>query len=397
MPTYGFGHGAFGHGRFGNGPEGTPPALPEAAVDDPNTLGFGEYDAVIYDRGGSNGIGAVTQVSSLRWTRVRDDISEATVVVTRPGPACCDLLSEVRAVRHELVLFRNGKRVWEGPITYLRFAGQTIEIKARDVMWFTSHRALERNLDYSVASAPALDVVELLLEDVFTSTVGGEMNVLPYLTKIVSAADVNTRMLRAAYTATVWDVIDGMAEDFGVDYTTVGRRIFFHDTHTAISETQILTDDHFDADIALIEYGSNLVTRRFRATADGAVRQSDAPLEWLEYYGRVDEVQQPNDEQVQDVSSMPTVEVLEIGYPAPMVLQVPENAGLSPLAPVTIEQLVPGIHVPVKSSQSCREFAQWTKLDSVTGVWTTEGEVVTVSLSTAPARREPSLSGGGVG
>jgi hypothetical protein len=383
----GFGHGPFGIGLFGHGP-GPDPGLPEAAIDDPNTLGFGEYDAIIYDRGGSTAIGAVTQVSALRWTRVRDDISEATVTVTRPGPACCDLLSEVRAVRHELVLFRNGKRVWEGPITYIKFTGTTIEIKARDVMWWTSHRAMGRNLDYEAVAAPVLDVVELLLDDVFSSTVGGELNVLPYLTKITSAADINTRIKRGAYTATVWDVVDGFAENGGIDYTAVGRRIFFHDVHTAISETQILTDDHFNADLALIEYGSDLYTRRFRATTDGDVRQQNAPTGWLDYYGYIDEIRAPDDEQVQDVSSMPTVDALEIGYPAPMVLQVPENAGLSPLAPVTIEQLIPGIHVPVKSVQSCREFAQWTKLDSVTGVWTTEGEVVTVSLSTAPARRE---------
>jgi hypothetical protein len=357
-------------------------------IDPVNTLGFGEYEAVIYDRGGSNAIGAISKVSSLRWSRVRDDISEATVIVTRPGPSCCDLLRDVRAVRHELVLFRNGKRVWEGPITYLRFTGNAIEIKARDVMWWTSHRAMSRNLDYTATAIPVLDLVELLLEDVFSSTVGGALNVLPYLTKITSAKDIKTRMKRGAYTATVWDVVDGLAENGGVDYTAVGRRIFFHDVHTAISETQILTDDHFDADLALIEFGSDLTTRRFRATTDGAVRQENAPTAWLNYYGFIDEIRAPDDEQVQDISSMPTVDTLEIGYPAPMVLQVPQNAGLSPLAPVTIEQLVPGIHVPVRSVQSCREFTQWAKLDTVSGEWTTEGETITVSLSTAPARRE---------
>jgi hypothetical protein len=330
----------------------------------------------------------VTQVTSLRWKRMKDDISEATIVVTRPGPSCCDLLKDVRAVRHELVLFRNGSRVWEGPITYIRFSGTEIEIKARDVMWWASRRALEQNLDYSAAAEPVLDVVEMLLDDVFSSTVGGDLNVVPYLTKITSGTDANTRVKRGAYTATVWDVVDGFAESSGIDYSVVGRRIFFHDTHTAISQTQMLTDDHFNADLNLIEYGSDLVTRSFRATTDGDVRQQNAPTEWRNYYGHVDQLRTPNDEQVQDVSSMPTVDVLEVGYPSPMVLQVPANAGLSPFAPVTIDELVPGVWVPVRSVQSCREFTQWTKLDSVEAIWTTAGETVTVSLSTAPARRE---------
>ena len=72
-------------------------------------------------------------------------------------------------------------------------------------------------------------------------------------------------------------------------------------------------------------------------------------------------------------------------WPQPIVVRVPDNTPLSAEVNLGINQLIPGVWVPLRSSGGVRELAQWQKLDKVTvSQSASEGERVSVVFSPAP-------------
>ena len=92
-----------------------------------------EHRAFLYDRGGENRISEIWPLQRCRWERVRDDVSTSNIFAPRPDPRCVEALKEIEPGRHEIVIYRDGKRVWEGPVTLTTEAGQSITIDSRDV------------------------------------------------------------------------------------------------------------------------------------------------------------------------------------------------------------------------------------------------------------------------
>ena len=78
-----------------------------------------------------------------------------------------------------------------------------------------------------------------------------------------------------------------------------------------------------------------------------------------------------------------------IRIPPPLVVRVPENSTLNPNGTLAINELVPGIFIPLQASLPGRTVSQMQKLDTLTVTETAdEGEEVQVSLSPAPNSRE---------
>src|SRR5688572_26789323 len=87
------------------------------------------HTAYIYDRGGMTRIGQILDIESIRWERNRDGVSEAQVVIA--GRSCVNqrrLISGLITKRQELVIFREGKRVWEGPLWRIGDEGDRVVI-----------------------------------------------------------------------------------------------------------------------------------------------------------------------------------------------------------------------------------------------------------------------------
>ena len=70
--------------------------------------------------------------------------------------------------------------------------------------------------------------------------------------------------------------------------------------------------------------------------------------------------------------------------PAPRVVRIPDNSTLVPNLPIGINQLVPGVWIPLRCDDGIQQLAQWQKLDSVTVVEDKDGEKVSVVMSPAP-------------
>jgi hypothetical protein len=83
-------------------------------------------------------------------------------------------------------------------------------------------------------------------------------------------------------------------------------------------------------------------------------------------------------------------------YPVPVVVRVPDNSALSPQVNLSINQLIPGVWIPLRATLTCRQFAQWQKLDEVMVEEVGGQEAIRIILSPAPhgGDDDPDLSGG---
>ena len=64
-----------------------------------------------------------------------------------------------------------------------------------------------------------------------------------------------------------------------------------------------------------------------------------------------------------------------------MVVRIPDNTSLSPDTPVTIQQLAPGVAIPLRSVGTLRQVRGLQKLDSVTVEEVAGTETITITLS----------------
>lgn len=427
----------------------------------------------IYDRGGLVPLGVLDGEVRIQWDRRRDDVSEATITVLGMSSDCCAMLSEVRAVRHEIVIVRNGERVWEGPITHIAMSSTGGTIRARDVLFFAQRTVCKKK--WSSAYIPDVrprghyttERFELIARDEMAEWEKAGARFLENLDVRTTSTTSRTTKVKLPYSQYVWDDLDDMAARSGLDYTVVGRRLIVHDTHELIAQGRELTDSDFLEGIEMSEYGIELAVVSY--VTDNAGNAGISRLKTPDtYYGPIELLHgayglgdgggedgygaplAPVEPTVPLRANYPTaaqrksveeryakdpaglkkaldafarnydtavkeypkdlaayqeamrkflpvlakyVEGLtdqavrnhEGRYPAPALIRVPQNSRLTPPSVDELwEWLVPGTGFMVHSTQTCRELNQLQKLDRVTVREDSNGEAVTVILSTAP-------------
>lgn len=346
------------------------------------------HTAYIYDRGGRQRIGALGQVTSIQWGRQRDDLSFATVVVEQASAACQAVLGQIRVNRHELVIFEGEKRRWEGPISLLSLTETGATIEARDVMhyaYFTAQHAGRRSwpVETVIARAKALITTEMARKELLTPP----YNVVPHVRTFVSSGDARTAKRTRPYETTVFKDIDQMAIYSGLDYTVVGRSIILFDTHTVWGTTQPVTQADFMSDIILSEYGMGGATSSFAISFEGlvgtAVNNGDDP-----FYGEWEIIDGAYNEEGTEAPTQAALDSqadrnLNGKNPPPLVARVPQNATLSPDSSLRVDDLVPGIRIPLQARRMGRDLDQMQKLDSMRV--TEKGGKVTVQVTMSPA------------
>lgn len=352
-----------------------------------------KHTAYIYDRGGLTPMGKIDGVIRVKWNRLRDSFSEAEIVGRTTAPDCCALLSRTRAVRHELVIERDGKRVWEGPITLPTLTREGgFRIKARDINFFLNRTVIKNGL--SSAYPSIRKVTEHAATVIRTEMAAGEaygFNVLNGLEVYTNSETSNTSKVTEPFDGYVWDLIDDLAQHSGMDYTVVNRRLLLHDTHQFLGMGRRLVDADFLDGLEVSEYGVELAVGNYVSGTEANAGQVIV-TEGLDYYGPIELLAAAYGSGNAD-GAPPTQEELDeqaarnarSRYPAPVVLRVPENAQLRPDSVDDLfDYLVPGTGFPVYSNATCREIEQVQKLDRVAFEETSKGEKVSVSLSSAP-------------
>ena len=353
-------------------------------------LGDGVYTVIATDRGGVTKLGEITQLTGLQFDRLGDDTSNCTLTVNGPSIDCCVLLGDLRTGRHELVVYRNGHRVWEGPITRLGYRPGRVEIDARDITWYMSRRALEVGIDYTGTAYPAITMLYDLVLAHYPLT-GDPFNVGRFVARIEGPDDARTAAKYRAYTRTLFNLLEQYAARGGIDYTVNGRRLILVDAQTRGHVLPKLTDSHLSGSVNVTEYGQELKTRSYISNNETTYTVAVAPQEWVDYYGFIDFIDSSVDEgdgspDAEDLVALEEVaqRTLRIGFPAPVRLWIPDDSRLDPCYEAEFDQLQANAWVPVQSLNTCRRLSQWQKVQKVSVDWTPDGESVGLTLKKAP-------------
>lgn len=358
-----------------------------------------KHSAALFDRGGQRKLADLDLLSRVRWGRKRDDISVATILVSSPGVKCQQALELAETNRVELVIFRGGARVWEGPISRLTYYGATVEIEAKDVMFYTTRTAMRNEYDNRYPNnGKVLDRVKRIMtaELARKEALDPPINVLSHVRYLYADGVTVTDSGTAAHTFpmqyTVFEHVDTFAARGGLDYTVVGRSILFFDVHTRIGQTPMVTAADFIGDPVITQYGAELTTHVIMTDGKGNFGEAGAIDP---YYGEWEVVHQAYDESAQDPTkphNPPSVAELRSqaqrsyhqSSKPPLVVRVPDNTQLNPNGVLTIEDLVPGVWIPLSASLPGRTVSQMQKLDSMSVEETASGgEIIKVVLSPA--------------
>lgn len=348
------------------------------------------HTAYVYDRGAKRRIAEITGMTSLSWERVADDISFADITVVNPGPTCASVLSSMEAGRQEIVIFRGPQRVWEGPLTLMTYTRDAVAIQARDVLHYGYRLAQSRDYDNrypNITTVVDRAYLELQTELGRRESENPPINVVPYLRKITRSDDAKTSRYTTTYQKTVFDDVDDMAANSGMDYTVVGRSIILHDTNTSLGKTATLTENDIIGDIIVTMYGMEMATFAAVTGADGAYGVYGGTDG---YYGRVEIVDDAYDEEsgtdapTQAELNSQAQRNLSGRLPTPVQVRVPDGSRLSPNCPITIDDLVPGVLVPLRATLTARTFSQMQKLRKLKVIEDTSGEQIQITLIPAP-------------
>jgi hypothetical protein len=357
------------------------------------------HSAELYDRGGKRKIGSLGPLTRVKWERRRDDISMATVWVSTVSPECAQVLGLLETNRTELVIFRGNKRVWEGPVERITYQGSSVEVEAKDVMFYVQRTIMRNEYDNRFPNVGlVLDRVQRIMtaELARKEALDPAANILPHIRYIYSTTpgvvDARTAAWTQPYEMTVFAHVDNLAWRGGLDYTVIGRSIMFFDVHARIGQTPMVTGDDFIGDPVITQYGTELTTH---------VVMTDGKGHWGEaggidpYYGEWEVLHQAYDENavvdplhntpptVAEMTSQAKRSYLQ-GKRPPLVVRIPDNTRLNPNGVLTVDDLVPGVWIPLTATLPGRTLSQMQKLDSMTVEETAgNGEEIKVVLSPA--------------
>lgn len=346
----------------------------------PSLLGVGSNSAAVYDRLGTTKVTDFEETTQVSWERALGAISQAnvTVPVSGHGPlsVCCGNLGGLGTWGHTLCIFRDGRRVWEGPIIRLTYRRQEVFIEALDVLGYLTRRVAHAR--QTATRESVVDEADVLLSRAFATD---DPNVLGNVTVIAAGAPPRVRR----------DVKEAQGyydEDLatlgaaGLRFTTVGRGIWlWPDSETLGRIGTLDVDQHLLADVDVIEDGNELATRSFAVNDTGQVGQFGTSRP---FFGLVEHLVQLSRSNIHatgltEAATADRKQHLPHGA-APLIVQIPDGAQVSPAAPFPIDTLVAGALLPVEAANVCRRVATDMVLSRVAVTEDQSGEKVGISV-----------------
>jgi hypothetical protein len=352
--------------------------------------GCAEFHTIyIFDRGGMTRVAQIVDVSTVHWTRDRDGVSEASVRIQ--GSACtaqADILASIEPKRHEMVIFRGNDRVWEGPVWRVGWHSDWVEIHAKDVFVYLLGTALTQQ--YSSAY-PNVETVMARLERIIPhelapwEALSPPANVLPYLQIHHNPTDPKTTSVTKPYEFTVGEHIQNLAHYSGIDFACVGRSLHIWDVDRHLGQTRLVTEaDFLGSEVILTAYGSEHTQRAYVVADEGAYGEAHNP-DNEDYYGPWTTIYAAYNEEGSDA---PTQEELNSQAqrnlsgrtPVPVEVRVPDNSSIRLNDTLTINDLIPGVKIPVLATLNARRMSQDQKLDAVSVSEDGSGETIQITL-----------------
>jgi hypothetical protein len=360
---------------------------------------------VVYlaDRGGKYVLGQLDDVVQIRWGRVRDDVSECSITLFFTTERCQQLVAMADPVRHELVVERNGERVWEGPIIYKKVSGGVAQMRARDPLFFTQRTVCKRkwnsrgNKKTGKKTDTVIERTVKILKNEMRPLERAGANILDHIVRYDFPDDAKSTRVTAAYSQYVWDDMESLAARAGMDYTMVLRSLYLHDTHRFIGRSRMVTDADFLEAVEIITYGVELSVNSYATDNLGTYGKASIADD---YYGPIEllatayEVGSITDKIDKEELEEQATRNARNRYPAPTVIRLPENTQVNP---ETVEELfpyfIPGVAFPVQTMVTGEVYEATLKFDALTVEEDSDGERVFIRLAAAPIGAETDENG----
>ena len=170
------------------------------------------------------------------------------------------------------------------------------------------------------------------------------------------------RTYKASDYGYVGDAIDELSKT-GVDWTAYGRTILVGGEEVPAQPFVTLTDEFWTAPPQVVARGNEQATRVIvKGTNVQGLASSSS--EFREFYGLLVRVFDESD--IKDSASAQRAAETRLALlEDQLYVETPQNASLKPTAPVTLEQLIPGIRVRVDTQASCRRVVSDFRLKEV--------------------------------
>lgn len=341
-------------------------------------LGNGSNVAWIYDKNGTMPIAPVENAAGLNWGRRLNAISEASVqVMTGQHGDCCSIFGNIATWGHSLVMFRDGVRSWEGPITNIKWTRGGVNISAHDVLGW----AIKRVTDAAILHPePGFRAVDEIYDDIGRVFAAHDPNVLAHLLRLGSGTGPLVTRDVKAYGGYYDDQLNEMVKG-GANFTTVGRRIVVWPNSTIIGRVApLLPASHMTGEVEIEEDGFALAAWA-AAVNDEGLAGGSAVGGVDTFYGQVETLVSAAETGTTSLAATATA-WREAHYPAPLLVNVPAGSVLSCEAPYAMEELVAGTIVPVKLDEGlCRRVEATQQLSAVEVTDGPSGERVAITVT----------------
>jgi hypothetical protein len=349
-------------------------------------LECGVYDAMVFTRGLGEIVGRLP-FGQIDWGRVLDGVSTAGLTVDGVAnrsqlQKCCALLGDVEPFEHELGIYRNGYRVWSGPITSMTFPPNQIAISAFDLAGWLQLRTL--HTDYNAVQQDLITIWINYVQDAMAV----ENSAGLYPTPLALSGILADRLTTIVEHNIALDAI-GELERTGIDWTTVDRVMQAGPVLTqppAITDAQefpLLIDSSFRVAPTIMldglqgancwfvqgsgaaagglifgEYGP-----AFPATPDH-VAQPAAPdyAEIEAQYGRIEK--NVSESRALDQPSIDDNAKSRYDLTKRPVAVISEGL-LLPTAPIAMRKLIPGSLVQIHLASACKPIGDFYRIKSV--------------------------------
>jgi hypothetical protein len=339
------------------------------------TLGAGDNIAVIYDRRGESQLLPALPAASITWERTLSDISRPSVTV---APArCTPQMQDISSWAHSLVIFRDGQRMHEGPVRTVTHNDAGLTITSSDVVGWTEVRAVR-----AVRTGTNVKVRDELAWNLDTAFSRDDPNVLDYVRLLGAATTTTDRDLSAtgAYAEDLATLVSA-----GGRYTALGRSIMLWDEAATIGRLATLVpEQHLSAGVTITDDGDQLITGALITDDNGGSAYYPTNGSELDpFYGLVERPISAG-EGTHTLTALQGIgrAAKNVGYPTPLIIDMPSGVALQCDAPFPIEDLVPGVLVPVETTTATAKQVSATMVLSNVTVTQQAGadEKVTVTL-----------------
>jgi len=356
--------------------------------DSPGRLGCGVPTVFITNRC-ANGVNCVIDtdiITDLYWTRVLDDVSEASVTVALSGDVnftCCQCLAEAQPWCNELHIWRNGQEVWVGPIQKITYGFEEVVIEAVDSLGWLGVRIPPTSFDYTTGSTNGVqdlvtiahDVLEVAFAEDETSCEIDNLYEVP--SGVIYS---NPGLFYAGFDQTCLDILRDLG-DIGLDFTTVGRTIALVGDSDPLVPLSLLNDEHIMGEIQVTKDGTLMANRYYvHFEGDNGIPASGEAADFY-CYGPIEKIRSGDGLQSGIDAGQLADRYVAAGGVAPLVVEIPDGSQLSPDTPWTINELVCGARVDVAITRLCISLTQSFRLIGVEVRYNdSDGEQVGITL-----------------